>query len=681
MPLAFKQRPELDRLENFWRAHAAAHGKPASPPTTPNSEPIAHAECAELDPVRGQVNPDAIAAAERGSAATGVGADRILINAGAIDEETYLRRLSEWLGIMFDGLDWTPREQCPLSDDRLIDAAAAGIVPISVAGKLAYVVAPRGLAARRLIQIAKASPDAAKDIRLTSSERLRRFVFRHAGNAIGARATEALLKSQSTMSAAPPRWRNSAWLTLTIIVIACIALIAQPRAVLIAFELMLAVVFLAWIGLRLIGTLIERPRPPARAPIPDHRLPVYTVMIALYREASSVTPLLEALSRLNYPPEKLDIKFIAENDDEDTRAALATAKSRLPFEVIVAPDVGPRTKPKALNAALSFARGTFLVVYDAEDRPEPDQLRRALDAFLADDMTLACVQASLTIDNSEDNWLTALFTAEYAGQFDVFLPALAALNLPLPLGGSSNHFRTATLRKVGGWDPFNVTEDADLGIRIARFGYRTGVINTTTYEEAPARLGPWLRQRTRWFKGWMQTWLVHMREPRRLARELGLPAFIAFQLMVGGNALAALIHPIFIVSFLLDAVRGDIQSQDQLAAAFFGASVAAGYLTSAVLGIIGLIRRRLPGAAWSLLLIPVHWMLLSTAAWRAVLQLIFDPYRWEKTDHGQARTSRLLRRERVKGIVAEIMADASANASALVRNSAASRLPHPRAAV
>ena len=182
-----------------------------------------------------------------------------------------------------------------------------------------------------------------------------------------------------------------------------------------------------------------------------------------------------------------------------------------PFEIVIAPAAGPRTKPKALNAALPFARGTFVAVYDAEDRPEPDQLRLALEAFVAGDERLACVQARLTIDNTADSWLTRLFTAEYAGLFDVFLPGLAGMAAaaaarrlvePFPRGGAA---------RIGAWDPYNVTEDADLGMRLARFGYRTAVIPSTTYEEAPARFGPWLRQRTRWFKGWMQTWLVHMR--------------------------------------------------------------------------------------------------------------------------------------------------------------------------
>jgi cellulose synthase/poly-beta-1,6-N-acetylglucosamine synthase-like glycosyltransferase len=334
-----------------------------------------------------------------------------------------------------------------------------------------------------------------------------------------------------------------------------------------------------------------------------------------------------------------------EADDRATRAALAARSNRMPIAVIAVPTLGPRTKPKALNVALPFARGAFTVIYDAEDRPEPDQLRRALQAFRAGGDDLACVQARLCIDNTVDSWLAPLFTAEYAGQFDVFLPGLAALRLPLPLGGSSNHFHTATLRKVGGWDSYNVTEDADLGMRFARFGYRSSVLNSTTYEEAPARFGPWLRQRTRWFKGWMQTWVVHMREPARLLRDLGLPGFLTFQLIVGGNALAALVHPLFMAALIYSVAsgapmwRGD-NATVAILAAVYSMSVVIGYLTSAFLGWLGLLRRGLLDTAWVLVLTPVHWLLLSLAAWRALYQLVFAPYAWEKTEHGLAKSSR-----------------------------------------
>jgi cellulose synthase/poly-beta-1,6-N-acetylglucosamine synthase-like glycosyltransferase len=350
--------------------------------------------------------------------------------------------------------------------------------------------------------------------------------------------------------------------------------------------------------------------------------------------------LVEILRQLDYPPEKLDIKFIVEADEPDTRNALERLQLAAPFEVIVAPQIGPRTKPKALNAALPLARGTFTVIFDAEDRPEPGQLRDALDIFFAHDDRLACVQASLTIDNTADNWLTGMFTAEYAGQFDVFLPALTKLGIPLPLGGSSNHFRTATLRRVGAWDPYNVTEDADLGVRLARFGYRSVAIATATYEEAPAQVGSWLRQRTRWFKGWMQTWLVHIREPRRLLRELGLGPFLAVQLIVGGNVLASLVHPLLIARVVAAFVFGSSMRMSSLSEAAFGVIILGGYLASALLGAVGLRRRGLMAHLWVLLLLPVHWLLLALAAWRALYQLLVDPYRWDKTDHGLARTTR-----------------------------------------
>jgi cellulose synthase/poly-beta-1,6-N-acetylglucosamine synthase-like glycosyltransferase len=340
------------------------------------------------------------------------------------------------------------------------------------------------------------------------------------------------------------------------------------------------------------------------------------------------------------------VKFVLEADDEETRRALAGLELGPPFEIVTAPAIGPRTKPKALNVALPLARGPYTAVYDAEDAPEPDQLRRAIAAFRSGGHRLACVQASLTIDNTADNWLTRMFTAGYAGQFDVLLPALATMRLPLPLGGSSNHFRTAALRKVGGWDPYNVTEDADLGIRLHRLGYRSMALPSATYEEAPARFSQWLKQRTRWYKGWMQTWLVHMRRPRRLLRDLNPAGAFTFQLLLAGNVLSALVHPIFMAGLCyvllaeppLRAVGGMGD-----AAPVYAATLLCGYASTVVLDAIGLRRRGLLRHAWVLVLTPLYWFLLSLAAWRALIQLWRDPQRWEKTEHGLAKTSRVWR--------------------------------------
>ena len=581
-----------------------------------------------------------VALAELRAAETGVSADQVLIAENFISGETYAAALAASLDIAFEPLTDKSRDACPLSDDRMVEAAITGLLPLVAGDDVSFVVAPRLVDARRLVALANSGAEVARHIRITSTARLQDFVSRRGMRDIEHRAIDGLRASHPELSAGAGRPHH--WLVAVVTAAAALAAIAVPGVTLTAVELGLGAVFLAWTGLRLLGLLSERlvrRRPRSFA---DDLLPVYSIVVALYREAAGVKDLIAALRALNYPKEKLDIKLALEPDDNETLAAVARLQLGPPFELVIAPQAGPRTKPKALNAALPFVRGSFVAVYDAEDRPEPDQLRLALEAFVAGDARLACVQARLTIDNAADSWLTRMFTAEYAGLFDVLLPGLAAWRLPLPLGGSSNHFRTSVLRGVGAWDPYNVTEDADLGMRLARFGYRTAVIPSTTYEEAPVRFGPWLRQRTRWLKGWMQTWLVHMRSPRRLARELGLPGFAVFQLLVGGTVLAALVHSLFAAQLAwgLAAAWFDDAAAPALLG-FYGTTLLAGYLISAALGLIGLARRRLLNCAWALLLMPVYWLLLSLAAWRALFQLMRDPYRWEKTEHGLARTSRL----------------------------------------
>jgi cellulose synthase/poly-beta-1,6-N-acetylglucosamine synthase-like glycosyltransferase len=604
----------------------------------------ARSRYSELDCVRDLLSDELLTAAERRASEIGVGADRVLLTAGVIDEDAYLRWLAHSLDIGEEPLDKRPREACPLDDNQMLDAASAGLLPLRSGGQLTWVIAPRGTAARTLTALISRYPHLASRLRLTSTARLNAYIACQGREAWGRRAAKLLHLSRPALSASAKRSRPTFPLLL-VAILALGAFAAMPNETILAINALLAIGFLGWLGMRLVGSWGERPPPPA-ARIRDNHLPVYTVIAALYREAGSVEGLVASLMALDYPPEKLDIKIVLEPDDLETRAAVARLKLPLPFQVIVAPDFGPRTKPKALNAALPFARGTFTVVYDAEDRPESNQLRSALAMFAAEDATVACGQARLTIDNTADGWLASLFTAEYAAQFDLFLPGMTAKRLLMPLGGSSNHFRTAVLREIGAWDPYNVTEDADLGVRLVRFGYRCGVIHSTTYEEAPARLGIWIRQRTRWFKGWVQTWDVHMRAPRRLLAEVGTANFVTFQLIVGGNVLAALVHPIFLIAFVHAAASGrPIMAADGIASTavtWMQATVlVAGYLTSILLGLRGLAQRQLLATAWSLIFVPFHWLLLSFAAWRAVIQFMRNPYRWEKTEHGLARTSRL----------------------------------------
>src|SRR5581483_11974177 len=337
-----------------------------------------------------------------------------------------------------------------------------------------------------------------------------------------------------------------------------------------------------------------------------------------------------------------EIFLILEADDLESQAAVLSLALPSSFRTLIVPGQGPRTKPKALNYALQFARGDFVVVYDAEDRPHPRQLRRAWDVFREAPAELACLQAQLNIYNPGRSWFTRQFTIEYSALFDAILPALESLQLPVPLGGTSNHFPRAVLVELGAWDPFNVTEDADLGIRIARRGYHTGVLASTTWEEAPPAFGVWLRQRTRWLKGWMQTYLVHTRYPWRLNRELGPGAAIGFHALMGGLIGSALLHPLFYVLLAYYWFSGGLLAPAESTAgevlwAVTAINLAFGYVVSILVGVVSVLRRRRPGLAVFALLMPLYWILISAAAYRALWQLARSPYLWEKTEHGSPR--------------------------------------------
>jgi len=393
----------------------------------------------------------------------------------------------------------------------------------------------------------------------------------------------------------------------------------------------------------------------------DDELPVYSILVPLFREASVLPILINSLSKLDYPASKLQILLIFEETDTET---IETAKSLNPpdnIEFISVPFSFPLTKPKACNFALSFARGEFLVIFDAEDLPEPDQLRRAVTAFRAGDEKLACVQARLNYYNQFENWLTRQFTLEYAAYFDLLLPAFERLGFPIPLGGTSTHFRTSSLRKAGAWDPFNVTEDADLGMRLAMLGYKTGLINSTTYEEANCRVDNWLRQRSRWTKGWIQTYLVRMRHPVKLYKALGLRGFVGFQIVIGGFSLSNLVHPLFFFSALTSiglvlVATPEAQTYVPQASSIAVANLvvlSTGYSISILAGMIAATQRGLRPLILSALAMPVYWLLISFGSYKALAQLVSRPFHWEKTDHGLSRLWAQRRAVALREIAAE----------------------------
>ncbi|CAH1223973.1 hypothetical protein PAECIP111893_05058 [Paenibacillus plantiphilus] len=384
------------------------------------------------------------------------------------------------------------------------------------------------------------------------------------------------------------------------------------------------------------------------AAIDERELPVYTILVPMYKEAQVVPHLLHNLERLDYPKAKLDVRLLIEEDDDEMRTILTEMNLPPYYTVLVVPDGLPKTKPKACNYGLIRARGEYVVIYDAEDQPDPDQLKKVFLTFRQCPEEFACIQAKLNYFNSDQNLLTRWFTQEYSMWFELLLPGIMQLNVPIPLGGTSNHFKMSVLQELGAWDPYNVTEDADLGIRLYKHGYKTAIVDSRTWEEANSRTGNWIRQRSRWFKGYLQTWLVHMRNPVKLVREIGFKGFIGFQVMILATPLLPLLNPIFWLMLVLwfGFQVGMIQQ-------FFPGFIY--YLASFefYVGNFLFIFSNVAGVYWVIhelenrgdrffsyklvryaILSPIYWVLMSIAAMKAAWQLITKPFYWEKTEHG-----------------------------------------------
>lgn len=386
--------------------------------------------------------------------------------------------------------------------------------------------------------------------------------------------------------------------------------------------------FSAIIAWRAAALIIARPPPSAPPPPVGRRLPRYTVVAALRDEAEVFDQLIARLDAIDYPRERLQGLIVLEPDDPET---LAAARRRLlpPWmRVIVAPAGTPRTKPRALNVALAEATGEFLVIYDAEDAPHPGQLREAAARFAEGGRRLGCLQAPLRVRGAR----TALgrqFAAEYAAQFEITLPALVRLGLPFPLGGTSNHLRVSALRAVGGWDAWNVTEDADLGFRLHRHGWRLGLLTAPTWEAPPDDLAQWLPQRARWLKGYMQTWGVHMRRPRAL----GADGLLALHLTLGQAITSACLQALVIGWLGGLAAVALAQGVIPAAARADLALGACGWAAATTASWMGGRRAGVDLRAGDLLAAPLYWSLLTLAQIHAGWRLLARPFHWDKTAH------------------------------------------------
>ncbi|MGO4389612.1 glycosyltransferase [Microvirga sp. 2YAF29] len=577
----------------------------------------------------------------------GVSVDDIVLKTGMIEEVAFYRALADELRLPF------------LADPRLSsmarypDSILSGIAPLAKHDG-GFVIAPRGPTLSRLF---KGIPHGR--LAITAPSLLARAAFRGSARRIADRAAHALPNTMPHLSIRGGVSTFQITIAATIALALSFSAASAPNPTFTIAAAILSPLFFGIVVLRLAASLLPHPvscGDPANR-IDDASLPIYTIIVALYREGRIASRLIAALRRLDYPAAKLDIKLVLEADDRETIAALR--RIRLPgfVEIIVAPPGEPRTKPRALNIALPLARGRYTVVYDAEDVPDAAQLRLAVSAFAGCARDIACLQARLTIDNTDDSWLTRLFTIEYAALFDVLNPGLAEIGSPIPLGGTSNHFRTSVLKRIYGWDAWNVTEDADLGFRLSRFGYRVADLPSSTLEEAPITLGAWLRQRTRWMKGYMQTTISHSRKPALALKQFGFWRFCSAMILSAGAVLSALVYPfgsgLFLISWL---VPPDRNSETRWDAVWSSASLTlftSGALAIFIPACVALHRRRL----WRLLpwvpLLPFYYALVSVAAWRGVWELTIAPFRWNKTSHGHARTSRANLSQKHQANVAE----------------------------
>jgi cellulose synthase/poly-beta-1,6-N-acetylglucosamine synthase-like glycosyltransferase len=374
--------------------------------------------------------------------------------------------------------------------------------------------------------------------------------------------------------------------------------------------------------------------PPADGPYP-----IYSVIVAVYHESSVIPQLINQLMALSWPSSRLEILIACEKSDTATINALRDKVAPSRVQIIVAPKLGPQTKPRALSLALEAARGEFVVIYDAEDRPHPEQLMEAYQRFQQEPTSTACLQAPLVVTNSSNGFLARMFSFEYAALFGALLPYLATSGRFIPLGGTSNHFRRSALIHAGGWDPFNVTEDADLGTRLCRLGYRCGMITQPTFEDAPTRLVQWRPQRVRWFKGWLQTWLVHTRRPQTLLNDLGTKDFLRFHLLTMGMFLSALVYPSIlavIVWSLYILLSSTFLGMSALTMCLFVVdfcNIILGHLVFSSLGGKVEQSRGNKTSLFFVLYLPVYWTLLSIAAWGALWELFRKPHHWNKTEH------------------------------------------------
>ncbi|SLN34874.1 Beta-monoglucosyldiacylglycerol synthase [Pseudoruegeria aquimaris] len=471
---------------------------------------------------------------------------------------------------------------------------------------------------------------------------VRRAVAQAMGSALVASAEARVMQRESCR-----RWAQPAPLMRSVLAVFLTAALLYPAQALVALFLLACLSLVALTALK-IAAAVAAPKPApapgatevlaARAAPPPSiaRLPIVSILVPLFKERRIAEHLLARLEALDYPRELLDVILVLEEDDFTTRATLSRIQLPPWVSIVPVPRGRVRTKPRAMNYALDFCRGSLIGIYDAEDAPAPGQIHAVVKRFHERGPEVACLQGILDFYNAERNWLARCFTIEYATWFRVILPGLCRLGLVIPLGGTTLFFRRAALEDLGGWDAHNVTEDADLGLRLARHGYRAETLTTVTREEANARALPWIKQRSRWIKGYAVTYAVHMRNPAALLRDLGPWRFLGVQVLFAGSLMQVWLAPLLWSCWLMFfGLPHPVSSL--LPPALIWAAVGlflAAEVSNITIGAVAVLRR---GAGWLVKWVPtLHFYhpLGTFAAYKAAFELIRDPFYWDKTDHG-----------------------------------------------
>lgn len=510
--------------------------------------------------------------------------------------------------------------------------------------------------AGNVVQIATARPDRFEHIRGRLGDAFGDATPVLAGDSAISAAIAAEfsadLASSASQRVAPQyscrTWKHTNRVVLpAILACALVALIAAPLQIFAGLSLLAIASLILFATLKLVAAtahLLATSRPPVPHDAPAQpdtapRLPQVSVLVPLFREREILGDLLRRLDRLTYPKALLDVVLVLEQKDDVTRATLSEHTLPSWIRVIEVPAHGGlTTKPRAMNYALDFCRGEIIGIWDAEDAPESDQIETVAAHFATAPSDVVCLQGILDYYNPRTNWLARCFTIEYSAWFRVVLQGIARLGLVVPLGGTTLFFRRDALEELGGWDAHNVTEDADLGVRLCRAGYRTRMIPTTTYEEANCRPWPWVRQRSRWLKGFMVTYLVHMKSPLRLLRDLGPWRFLGVQAFFIGTLCQFLLAPVLWSFWLI--VLGLPHPLQGMASSGTVTALSALFIATEGLAIaIGLIAVSRSGRRFLMPYVPtliLYFPLGCLAAYKALYELLLRPFYWDKTQHGQA---------------------------------------------